>query len=321
MAIILGISTLFMVTNCKKDTPIPVVTTYEVTEVTKTTATSGGEITSEGDAPVTERGVCWGTNQTPTIADSKTIDGAGAGSFSSAIIGLIANAKYYVRAYATNSAGTGYGNVMVFTTGINFNPNITYGTMSDIDGNIYKTVTIGTQTWMAENLKVTQYNDGSSIPNVTDNTAWSKLTTGALCDNENIALNSETFGKLYNWYAVNSGKLAPEGWHVPSDTEWTILADYLGGVREAGAKLKETGTSHWVTNAEATNESGFTALPGGYRDSRGVFVNIWYFNGWWSATEKDAIRALYRHVSGDSRIFYEGPNLKENGKSVRCVKD
>ncbi len=233
-ATMLALSSLFLVTNCTKDddatkdATIPVLTTTEVTEVTQTTATSGGVITSDGGATVTERGVCWSTSQSPTIADNKTTDGTGAGSFTSAITGLTANTTYYVRAYATNNKGTGYGSAMSFKTEESTtNPDITEGTIKDIENNTYKTVTIGTQTWMAENLKVTKYNDGASIPNVTDATAWSELTTGALCDYDNTPSNSETYGKLYNWYAVNTGKLCPTGWHVPSRSEWTTLENYL----------------------------------------------------------------------------------------------
>src|SRR5574344_993327 len=294
-ATIIALSAVFMVTNCTKDDVIkdatlPVLTTTEVIAVTQTTATSGGVITSDGGFTVTERGVCWSTSQSPTFADNKTTDGTGAGSFTSAITGLTANTTYYVRAYATNSKGTGYGSVMSFTTPENsggtivFNPNITYGSMTDIEGNTYKTVTIGTQTWMAENLKVTKYNDGAAIPNVTDNTAWSKLTTGALCDYDNTPSNSETYGKLYNWHAVNTGKLCPTGWHVPSDAEWTKLTDYL--TSDAGGKLKETGTTHWNSpNTSATNETGFTALPGGSRGYSGAFLNVCGYGYWWSATE------------------------------------
>ncbi len=185
----------------------------------------------------------------------------------------------------------------------------------------YKWTKIGTQTWMAENLKVTKYNDGIAIPNVTDATAWSELTTGALCDYENTPSNSETYGKLYNWYAVNTGKLCPTGWHLPSDAEWTELTDYLGGTSDAGGKLKETGTTHWNSpNISATNETGFTALPGGYRNNDGSFY-IGSRGYWWSATKLGANDAWYR------RMFYNASSVdryyddKELGFSVRCVRD
>jgi uncharacterized protein (TIGR02145 family) len=200
--------------------------------------------------------------------------------------------------------------------------NITYGSITDIDGNTYKTVTISTQTWMAENLKVTKYNDGIAIPNVTDNTAWSELTTGALCDYDNTPSNSKTYGKLYNWHAVNTGKLCPTGWHVPSDAEWTELTDYLGET-DAGGKLKETGTTHWNSpNTSATNETGFTALPGGARSSDyGVFTNIGYHGYWWSATEIYATTAWSRTMSDNYNYVYRFYSNKEIGFSVRCVRD
>ena len=203
-----------------------------------------------------------------------------------------------------------------------FNPNITYGSITDIDGNTYKTVTIGTQTWMAENLKVTKYNDGIAIPNVTNNTAWRELTTGALCDYDNTPSNSETYGKLYNWHAVNTGKLCPTGWHVPSDAEWTELTDYLGGTSVAGGKLKETGTTHWASpNAGATNETGFTALPGGLRYNNGSFYNIGNHGYWWSAAENYAVSAWYRYMYYNNSGVSRGNDNKELGFSVRCVRD
>ena len=202
------------------------------------------------------------------------------------------------------------------------NPNITYGSITDIDGNTYKTVTIGTQTWMAENLKVTKYNDGIAIPNVTDNTAWRELTTGALCDYDNTPSNSETYGKLYNWHAVNTGKLCPTGWHVPSDAEWTELTDYLGGTSDAGGKLKETGTTHWNSpNTGATNETGFTALPGGYRNFDGTFYGVGTYGFWWSATEGSADSAWGRSMYYNGSYVGRDYNGKELGFSVRCLRD
>ena len=313
-----------MLTNsCKKDDndptgQIPVLTTTAVSNINPTTASCGGNITSDGGATVTVRGVCWSTNQNPTIADSKTTDGTGAGSFTSNITGLTAGTIYYVRAYATNSAGTGYGSAMSFTT-----QGGTTGTVTDIDGNVYNTVTIGTQVWMVENLKTTKYRDGTSIPNVTDNISWSNLTTGAYCDYSNTPSNSATYGKLYNWYAAtNAHNIAPTGWHVPTDADWTTLTTYLGGEGVAGGKLKETGTTHWQSpNIGATNETGFTALPGGYRRYYGPFVSVGFFGYWWSATENYATFAWSRYMSYDDSDVYRDTDGKELGFSVRCVRD
>ena len=325
------LSSFLLVTACTINDEvvikIPVLTTSEVTEISLTTATSGGVISSDGGSTITNRGVLISTSQTLPGTGWISADGSGAGSFTSNITGLTANTTYYIRAYATNSKGTGYGNTISFTTLediIIFNPNITYGSMTDIDGNTYKTVTIGTQTWMAENLKVTRYNDGTPIPNITDGSTWKQLTTGALCDFGNNSLKYGVYGKLYNWFAVSTGKLCPQGWHVPSDAEWTTLRYYLGIY--AGGKLKETGTMHWANpNFGATNESGFTALPGGYRDN----IGIYYYNGitgaWWSTTEDeddDSIsKVCYWSTFNDSSYFFKGSLNKVFGFSVRCVKD
>lgn len=328
------LSLLLIIANCAKDNEvttvvtIPVVTTSELSEITQTTATSGGVITSDGGEAVTKRGICWSTTLTPTIAENNTDDGIGVGSFTSFITGLTANTTYYIRAYATNIAGTGYGNVISFTTiegnnsDVVFNPNIVYGTMTDIDGNTYRTVTIGTQTWMAENLKVSTYNDGTAIPNVTGNTAWSTLTSGALCDFENTPPNSDIYGKLYNWYAVNTNKLGPTGWHIPTDAEWTELTDYLVGETVAGGKLKEIGATHWFTpNVGATNETGFTALPGGYRHVYGLFEHKGINGRWWTASEYNADKAWSRSMDYINNSVFSYTDFKQWGFSVRLVKD
>lgn len=205
-----------------------------------------------------------------------------------------------------------------------FNSNVTYGTMTDQDGNIYKTVTIGTQTWMAENLRTTTYNDGTAIPNVTDDDEWNDLNDGAFC-NYNNTTNIDTiatYGRLYNWYAVNTGKLAPTGWHVPTDAEWTELSDYLGGTSVAGGKLKETGITHWFSpNTDATNETGFTALPGGRRYFGGALDAIGRHGFLWSATESNATTALYRNMYFSVNDVIRHGYFKEFGFSVRCVRD
>jgi uncharacterized protein (TIGR02145 family) len=205
-----------------------------------------------------------------------------------------------------------------------FNSNITYGSLTDQDGNEYKTVTIGTQTWMAENLRTTKYNDGTPIPKVTDLAIWSGLITGAYCNYNNTASidTIATYGRLYNWYAVNTGKLAPKGWHVPTDAEWTTLTNYLGSEDIAGGKLKETGTTHWYSpNLGATNATGFTALPGGSRSGDGLFDVIGDYGFYWSSTEYDSDDAYYRaltHLISDVGSDYY---VKELGFSVRCIKD
>jgi len=208
-----------------------------------------------------------------------------------------------------------------------FNSSLTYGKMTDQDGNLYKTITIGTQTWMAENLRTTKYNDGTSIPNITSSEEWSSLTTGAYC-NYNNTTNLDTiatYGRLYNWYAVNTSKLAPKGWHVPTDAEWEILTTYLGGTSIAGGKLKETGTTHWTTpNTSATNETGFTALPGGLCHTTGQFMVSGLVGGWWSSTENtnypttDAYPRNMRYQVSD---VYQVNGIKKVGYSIRCVKD
>jgi uncharacterized protein (TIGR02145 family) len=296
---------------------LPVLTTASVSGITETTAECGGTITSDRGATVTARGVCWSMNATPTIANSKTTDGIGMGSFTSSITGLLDSMTYYVRAYATNSAGTGYGNTQSFTT------ESSSGTVTDIDGNVYQTVTIGTQVWMAANLKVTHYRNGEDIPNVTNAAAWAALTTGGYCNYNNDVNNVATYGSLYNWYAtVDSLNIAPTGWHVPTDAEWQTLSDFLGGDAVAGGKMKEAGTTHWVSpNTGATNESGFSALPGGFRDNGGACYGMSYSTRFWSATESSSSYAWDRSVGCYGSGISRGSDGKKEGFSVRCVRD
>ena len=306
--------------GCKKDETknIPVLTTVEVTDITPTSAKSGGNISSDGGLIVNARGVCWGKNQELTIADNKTNDGVAAGIYASEISGLEPLTTYFVRAYATNNDGTGYGSIMSFTTK-EFETTVT-----DADGNVYQTIAIGNQVWMAENLKTTKYNDGTPIPLVTNGTDWSNLTTPGFCWYLNKPdVYKETYGALYNWYTVNTGKLSPTGWHIPTEAEWATLTDYLGGDDFAGGKLKEAGTTHWVSpNTGATNESGFTGLPGGFR--RGSDTNFMDINGYtylWSTTKLDAYEAWSRRLDYDDTHFRKYSYDKRDGFSVRCVKD
>lgn len=295
----------------------PTVITFVVTEVTEATALCGGDVTDDGGADVTARGVCWSAGASPTTSNETTEDGTGTGSFTSTLTGLSAGTKYYIRAYATNSAGTGYGAVDSFsTTG-------TVGTVTDIDGNVYATVKIGNQWWMAENLRVTHYRNGDEIPVVTVNDTWWTLAYGACCSYDNSVDNLAVYGRLYNWRAVSDARgLAPEGWHVAADWEWSTLVDYLGGMGVAGGEMKETGTGHWLTpNEGATNSAGFNALPGGGRGYMGYFVGL-QANAWfWSSTEYSSSRAYLRELSAYYANIYRLDHAKDYGYSVRCVKD
>jgi uncharacterized protein (TIGR02145 family) len=404
--LILFLSVVIMITGCEKYTPT--ISTTAVSQVTDHTAVSGGDITDNGGAVVSARGLVWSTIQNPSLETNQGITTAGEGSgvFSSKMYGLIINTKYYVRAYATNEEGTAYGEELSFSTvgppivttidastitnckatlngiinannssaAVKFEYGITSGygsfieytqnpvdgttdtdvsieisglisgqtyyfrvvatnsygrtngdgltfktTVKDADGNSYNTIIIGTQIWISENLKTTKYNDSTSIPSVTNFTDWSNSTTPAYCwYNNDQATYGNTYGALYNLYVVNTGKLCPSGWHIPTDGEWNTLTTYLGGYSVAGGILKETGTAHWSSpNTGATNESGFTALPGGYRYSNGTFYVIGSSGLWWSATSNIA-----REVnSGSGEIVTAvGYNYK-CGLSVRCMRD
>jgi uncharacterized protein (TIGR02145 family) len=194
----------------------------------------------------------------------------------------------------------------------------------DGDGNLYNVIKIGNQRWLKENLKTTKYNDGTAILNVTDNTTWISLGTGAYCDYANNSANSVTYGRLYNWYAVtstNPKNVCPKGWKVPTDSEWTTLTTYLGGESVAGGKIKETGTTHWNSpNTGATNETGFTALPGGNRGGLGTFANMGGLGFWWSDTEYNSTNSMSRYLNFDYAGITRNGFGKNQGFSVRCLR-
>ena len=181
-------------------------------------------------------------------------------------------------------------------------------------------IKIGTQTWTTKNLDVTKYRNGDAIPQVQDAAAWKNLKTGAWCYYENNTANGTTYGKLYNWYAVNDKRgLAPKGYHIPSDEEWIILTNYLGGETIAGAKMKSS--SGWQYNGNGTNTSGFAGLPGGCRNSNGNFYYIGADGYWWSSSESSADDAWCRDLNDDPGTVSRGSNDKRDGFSVRCLRD
>jgi uncharacterized protein (TIGR02145 family) len=319
--IVLLTSSIFLVLSgilfsCRNE-EIPTLTTTEITNITTTSAVSGGNVIDDGGAEVISWGVCWNSTGSPTIANQRTSDATGTGSFVSYLTQLLPDTYYCLRAYATNRAGTGYGNELSFTT-----PKITTGSVNDVDGNTYKTVTIGTQIWMAENLKTTKYNDNTSLPLVIDNTEWTHIITPGYCwYNNNASTYKATYGALYNWYAVNTKKLCPSGWHVPTYAQWAIMATYLGGENVAADKLKEASEAHWIRpNAGVTNETGFTALPSGGRIN-GTFEGIGVACGWWSATEYDVVNARCLLIDDDNVYLFDADVDKSQGFSVRCIKD
>ena len=312
----------------------PGVTTTTITSITSSAAMSGGYVLYDGLGQVSSRGVCWSTSAYPTISDSKTEDGNGTGTFISRISGLEVNNTYYLRAYATNEAGTAYGELLSFKTeedlsNIDFNLDLTYSSISDIDGNGYKTIKIGTQEWMAENLRTSRLNDGTKIFHDWPPDVFFSDSPAYILNNTYVTY-TKVLGAYYNWYTVETGKLCPSGWHVPSYTDWTTLSNFLGGDSIAGGKLKETGTTHWNDpNSDASNETGFSSVPGGcIADVPGSyrFKQSFQFVGdkaiWWSTTigTYDCCSwSVFISNDGPGLFFYE--DSKENGYPVRCVKD
>lgn len=410
---ITGISVVILVTlipySCKPD-KVPSLTTSEISNITGTSATCGGIITDEGSSTVVTKGVCWSTNSIPIILDKKSQEGEGVGSFSTNMTGLNGITIYYVRAYATNSTGTGYGSVVTFTTlgkppsattkpatsvssngavlngsvnanylstivtfeyglttnydnsitlqspetgnnevdvratitgfslqtiyhyrikvvnslGTSFGSDMTFSaptTVNDIVGNTYNTVIIGNQLWLSENLKTTKLNDGTTISLVNDNTAWRNISTPGYCYYNFDANYNNPYGALYNWYVVNTGKLCPAGWHVPSNSEWTTLITILGGKLIAGGKLKEMGSDNWLSpNTGASNESGFTGLAGGYRSDFGTFASLRVSGFYWfSDGPPDVGQGIELIWSGEYENFMY--LSKHWGLTVRCIKD
>jgi uncharacterized protein (TIGR02145 family) len=326
--------------GCKKESDDaftqPVLSTRTVLHITETAAATGGIITNDGYTVVTQRGVCWDTSPNPTINNSKTENGTGMGSFTSIMRGLKPNTTYYVRAYATNSKGTGYGNTLSFTT---LKAHVLGNFTDPRDGTIYTTINIGNQLWMAENLRY--------LPDVAPPTAGSQTSphyyvygySGTDIIDAKTTDNYSIFGVLYNWPAAMAGSpgstanpsgvqgVCPIGWHLPSDAEWTQLTDYLGGDSISGGKLKASGTIQAATgfwfspNIAATNASGFTALPGGMRVNNYNFIYIEAEGGWWSSTEDNSTSARGRILRYEKTNTISGKISMDNGASVRCVKD
>jgi uncharacterized protein (TIGR02145 family) len=310
----------------------PTATTQAATNITNTSAILNGTVNANNlSTTVTfEYGTTTAYGGTITATQSPVAGNTNT-NVTSSITGLQGSSTYHYRVKAVNSLGTTTGNDMTLVTTLT---GVT-GTVTDIDGNTYQTIGIGYQIWMAENLKTTKYNDGTAIPNIAIDATWAAATTGVYSDYGNTPANSTTYGRLYNWYAVdnntatkvasNGGKnVCPTGWHVPTDDEWTTLTTYLGGEVVAGGKLKETGLTHWITlNSGATNETGFTALPGGDRLLNGKYEYIGLSGVWWTSTENSAVNAWAwdRNMLFSDTNVHRSATYKQDGFSVRCLKD
>lgn len=416
---------IFLAYSCKKESA-PGVITYEIRNIGTTGATAGSKVTDEGSGPVTARGVCWSTEASPAISDSKSADGKGTGTFVSQLSGLLPATTYYVRAYALNSSGAGYGEVISFKTGGNapsattlpplfvsndesvlaasVNPyflnsevsfeygettsygnsvsypgnpvtydhkvaarisglkpakkyhfrvkavnslgtshgeDLTFNTnqpLSDIDGNSYNTITIGSQTWTSRNLATTRFSDGTEIPLVDTDSTWAGLQSPGLCWYNNDESQSEgNFGALYNWYAADRGNLCPSGYHVPTYEEWIALMIFLDGSQfyfTAGSMgLTLASVSAWTYSSVRTsignndypeyrNSAGFSILAAGVRDAaRQIFSSRGEYSAFWTSSDESTQNAMIRDFMYDQVFSGQTFAKKTNGYSIRCLKD
>ena len=321
----------------------PTITTNEVNRISFTSVTCDGNVSYEGIAAVTARGVCWSTSPNPTLNDNYTVDSSGVGSFTSLITGLQPFVHYYVRAYATNSAGTAYGNEIEFTTSDGF-PCLNADTLTDIDGNIYNTVQLGTQCWMRENLRTTRYANGTDI-------LLSSNYYGGVCRYypDNNESNVPIYGYLYSWHAVMGGSsssdanpsgvqgICPNGWHVPSDSEWTQLTDYVSSQNQyiCGTDSSYIGKAlaadfvNWSNNTTTcavgnipsdNNSTNFSAVPAGHRYDSGFFGFLTYTD-FWSSTQYNYYRAYVRTIVWYEATVNRQNHEKSDGLSVRCLRN
>lgn len=303
-----------------------------VSGITANSARFAVALTGDGGSALLAKGVVWHTGANPTVSlATKTTDTSGSSGFESLLTGLTPNTSYFARAYATNANGTAYGKEWQFTT-LSAPPTIT-----DLEGNIYETVQIGTQTWMKSNLKTSKYRNGDIIPSNLSDSAWKNTASGAFAVYNNDTSFNYTYGKLYNWFSVTDPRgLCPTGWHVPDDSEWKTLESYLGmqageldvlpggrgSAQNVGGKLKAVSSLWTSPNLGATDQSGFSGLPGGGRYCNfSYFCAMGYYGYWWTTTETSATRAIYRNLYFNGAASFRDTYHKIYGLSVRCVKD
>ena len=307
------IATIILLPACRKD-QIPSFDPVEVTLISSSSVEARGNITIDDESQLLALGICFDIYPNPTISNNK-IEGVSMGNFTLALDGLLPNTTYYIRAFAETSEGILYGYETIFKT-------YSGPIATDVDGNVYNIITVGNQTWMMENLKVTHYNNGDPITNIDDVAIWNNLTSGAFCNYKNSNSYASIFGRLYNWYAVNDQrKLAPNGWHVATSHDWIELDFYLGGIN-SGGQLKETGTTHWSSpNIGATNSRGFKALPGGGCFKGQGFMDSGLTGNWWTSRNTFDGFAYFMSIDYDNTLLERTFAPMSSGFSVRCVKD
>lgn len=295
--------------------------TDSVSSITSTSATIVATILNDGGKPVTLRGFCWDVNPKPTLGGAtKSENGTGTGFYSAVATDLTPNTKYYIRGYATTANGTSYGPERTFTTKQNI-----YSSgdgVTDVTGIIYPTVIINGKEWMKENLRTPMYSTAKPIQTGMSPEAWAATTSGAYILYDNNEDNGLNFGNLYNWYAVADPKgLCPAGWKVPSDIDWENLENALGGAIVAGGKLKAVSELWTNPNAGATNESGFSVLPGGKCNAEAVFDSLGIYGSFWSSTSYETKTAWTRGIGNGSARIYRSAQHKASGHAVRCIKN
>jgi uncharacterized protein (TIGR02145 family) len=291
---------------------VPVnLTLLDIKNITNTSATFEAKILSRGVGTLGQIGFCWSTTQNPTISANK-VKGSwkDSNNFLNTIYSLTKNTKYYVRAYAYNEFGISYSNQIEFST-------------LNKEDSLLESVKIGTQIWTSRNLEVSTYRNGEPIRLALSPEEWldaARKGEGAWCYYNYDPKNGEIYGKLYNWFCVKDSRgLAPSGYHIPSDLEWSLLSEYLGGEEIAGFKMKST--SGWSNGGNGDNSSGFNALPGGVCFYDGNFCNIPDYGFWWSSSENDTYFAWDRYLNNSYTKVFRNDNNKKCGFSVRCLRD
>jgi uncharacterized protein (TIGR02145 family) len=273
-------------------------------------------IPDSGGKTITQRGIVYSTTENPTTLNDKILSGTGIGEFSITITGLTQKTTYFVRAFASNEVGTAYSNQIKLTT------NTASTTISDIEGNTYNTINIGNQIWMTSNLSTSRFRNGVYIPYILNSTQWATTKSPALSFYNHDNNFESNYGKQYNWYAVADPQgLCPVGWHIPTNSDWTILSDNLGGLNLAGGRMKNAGTTFWIFPSNGTNSSGFNGLPGGFRNVDGTFGILLHNAYWWSATDENEQKAFSRSIVYTDNVLSVNSSLKNQGFSVRCLKD